>query len=684
MGSSPKQPAPPDYSALAAQDAFQQQQMLQMQTTQNRPTQTNAQGSLNWSQDPTTGAWTQSENLSPQMQALWNQAYQGQQATQNLYGWQQQDVASLMNRPDSFQGQTYENQGINSGTYQGQDLGMGQFNPQTGTIGNFKPQTGAIGDYQQQQLGVGGYNQQQLGVGGYQGQGAQGISQYPGQGQGANAVSQYQGPMSINQPDFKQSIGQMGNYNSQYDPNSDKFADTFTKAALARVTPQQEVDKKSMETQLRLQGLQPGSEAYNRAYQNLLTSQGDVRAQATLQGMLAGGQEGRARSEEARNIYGTQLQSNLQRQQMNQSNYQTALQSALQKGQYAQGAYQTQLQGQMARGGERRAEYAQQLQGQQARGGEGRADYQQQLQSALARGEFGRGEYQTQLQSALQRGEFGRGEYAQQLQTQLSRGEAGRADYAQQLQGQLARGEAGRADYNTMLQSALERGQFNREDYQTQFDAEKTRAEQDRIGNAQQWQQMMQQYMMPYEIADRQSQMIAGAQGPGVNEIRPSFQNYTAAGQGTAANMMDAAQQSYAAQVQRANDAAAARQARNSTYGAVAGGIIGAFTPVGPAGGAAIGGAVGSAFSDADLKDEIEVISDEDAYNAMQRIFPHSFVWPSGKRAAGLVAQEVEKEFPHLVSRAEQGYLMVDYEAFTALLLGAFRHLARRNENAHL
>jgi len=619
------------------------------------------------------------------MQQLWNQAYQGQQATGNMYNWQQQDVASIMNRPDSFQGQPYENQGINAGVYQGQDLGMGQFNPQTGTIGNFKPQTGAIGNYQQQQLGVGGYNQQQLGVGGYDRQGAAGISQYPGQGQGANTVSQYQGPMSINQPDFKQSIGMIGNYDSQYDPNSDKFADTFTKAALARVTPQQEVDKKSMETQLRLQGLQPGSEAYNRAYQNLLTSQGDVRAQATLQGMLAGGQEGRARSEEARNIYGTQLQSNLQRQQMNQSNYQTALQSALQKGQYAQGAYQTQLQGQMARGGERRSEYAQQLQGQQARGNEARSDYQTALQSALQRGEFGRGEYQTQLQAALQRGEFGRGEYAQQLQTQLSRGEATRADYAQQLQGQLARGEAGRADYNTMLQSALERGQFNREDYQTQFDAEKTRTEFDARGQQQQYQQQMQQYMMPYDIAERQAGLIAQSQGPGVNEIRPSFQNFTAAGQGSAANMMDAAQQGYAAQVQRANDAYAARQQRNSAIGATAGMVIGSYWgPAGAQAGAAIGGAAGSAFSDADLKDEIEVISDEDAYNAMQRIFPHSFVWPSGKRAAGLVAQEVEKEFPHLVSRAEQGYLMVDYEAFTALLLGAFRHLARRNENAHL
>jgi hypothetical protein len=46
------------------------------------------------------------------------------------------------------------------------------------------------------------------------------------------------------------------------------------------------------------------------------------------------------------------------------------------------------------------------------------------------------------------------------------------------------------------------------------------------------------------------------------------------------------------------------------------------------------------------------------------------------------VAQEVQQEFPHLVHAAEGGYLKVDYEAFTALLLGAFRHLAKEKGNA--
>jgi hypothetical protein len=99
------------------------------------------------------------------------------------------------------------------------------------------------------------------------------------------------------------------------------------------------------------------------------------------------------------------------------------------------------------------------------------------------------------------------------------------------------------------------------------------------------------------------------------------------------------------------------------------------------AGGAA-GSAVGGYFSDAALKHDIQDISDEDAYYAMQRIRPHSFSWPSGNRSAGLVAQEVAQVFPHLVHEGPGGYLMVDYESFTAILLGAFRHLAKEKANA--
>jgi len=303
-----------------------------------------------------------------------------------------------------------------------------------------------------------------------------------------------------------------------YDPKTgEAFSKQFSQALLARVTPQQQVDQQRMQTQLRLQGLQPGTEAYNRAYQNMLTSHGDVQAQAQLQGMLAGGQE-------SRDIYNTRLN------------------AAMQLAENQRAGYTTKMQGQ------------------------------------------------------------------QQMNTQA-----------------------------------------------------------------------LQQYMQPYQTAQTMQGLTQGQFGA----YLPAYQGYGTAGGSPGADLMGATQSQYAAQVQAANDAAARKAATGSAWGTAIGAAAGSFFgPGGTAAGAAAGGAAGSYFSDADLKEDIREISDEDAYAAMLRLHPRSFSWPSGARAAGLVAQEVQQEFPHLVHAAEGGYLKVDYEAFTALLLGAFRHLAKEKGNA--
>lgn len=104
-------------------------------------------------------------------------------------------------------------------------------------------------------------------------------------------------------------VEQMG----AFDPNqgfTGEYADKFTEALLARTKPQQETDRASMESKLRLQGLQPGTEAYDRAYKNLLTSQGDVNSQAALQGSLAAGNEYRQNAS---------MQSQIQQQRYDQA-----------------------------------------------------------------------------------------------------------------------------------------------------------------------------------------------------------------------------------------------------------------------------------------------------------------------------------------------------------------------------
>lgn len=297
----------------------------------------------------------------------------------------------------------------------------------------------------------------------------------------------------------------------------DKYADAFTKSLMARTTPQQETDRASMENRLRLQGLQPGTPAYDRAYKNLLTSQGDVNSQAALKGMLAA-------SENAR------------------------------------------------------ADYA----------------------------------------------------------TQLSRDQLG-------------------------LNAAIGNQQM-------------TNATQ-----GQQFQQGLQTHMLPYQ----QAQALTGMMG----QMIPSFDGFTPAGVGNAADIVGAAQQSYAQQMQAANDKNARKSGKGQSIGSIAGGVLGGVFggPVGAAAGSSIGGAAGGAiFSDATMKHDLFELSDRRCYEMMRQLIPTGWKWNvAGVMDAGVIAQDVERMMPELIERQAAGLLSVNYSGLFAVLLGAFRHLAAQKEDAN-
>lgn len=93
----------------------------------------------------------------------------------------------------------------------------------------------------------------------------------------------------------------------QYDPNSGKaVSDALYRSVMDRAAPEQQREVQRLENQLRAQGLQPGTEAFNRAMINLQTAHGDVQTQAAQNAILGGYQE-------ARDIYGAQLAGNQQR-----------------------------------------------------------------------------------------------------------------------------------------------------------------------------------------------------------------------------------------------------------------------------------------------------------------------------------------------------------------------------------
>jgi hypothetical protein len=88
--------------------------------------------------------------------------------------------------------------------------------------------------------------------------------------------------------------------NGNFDPNAygsigefdrtqgDKVASDMYESSMSRLRPQQEQDVAAIDSKLRQQGLQPGTEAYDRAMKNMTTSQGDVNSKLALDSTSAG------------------------------------------------------------------------------------------------------------------------------------------------------------------------------------------------------------------------------------------------------------------------------------------------------------------------------------------------------------------------------------------------------------
>ncbi len=87
----------------------------------------------------------------------------------------------------------------------------------------------------------------------------------------------------------------------QWDPaGAQKYGTNIYESLMNRVRPEQAQQQEQFRTRLAQMGLQPGTPAYDRAMQNMLTSHGDVAAQAALEAQVQGA--GQYRSD-----FGTQL-----------------------------------------------------------------------------------------------------------------------------------------------------------------------------------------------------------------------------------------------------------------------------------------------------------------------------------------------------------------------------------------
>lgn len=232
-----------------------------------------------------------------------------------------------------------------------------------------------------------------------------------------------------------------------------------------------------------------------------------------------------------------------------------------------------------------------------------------------------------------------------------------------QLQGQLAGSQEARDVFDAQLRRHAAGAASHAQDFQ--FGSQAQRA---------QYNQALEQYMLPYQTA---------GMTPPVNVTQPAFAGFSGAGVSQAANTTGAASQNYAQQMQAYNDAVAARKANGQAAGSVIGGAIGTiFGPVGTAAGSAIGGAAGGAlYSDPTLKDDLEAMSDEECYNLMLGLVPHSWQWTGTSVVdGGVSAAQVAEIMPKLVSKCNRGLMKVNYTGLFAILLGAFRHMAAKEK----
>lgn len=292
-GKGGKAPKAPDYSALAQQQADLNKQAANEQTAANRPNQYDAFGnSITWKRSVDQNALSQAQS-----------AY------------------------DAFMGSDRAYQGGAGVVEEGQRLKAALDQAAAGTNWEqhqtLSPEIKAIWDK-------------------YIGDSGQAMGKY---GDVLNQfMSNYQTPGNLPKYSGDNQLDQYsGNTQlDQYDPTSmDKsVSDALYGSIMDRGRVEQSRESDALNTRLRQQGLVPGSEAYNRAMQNLMTSQNDANLLAAQQATLAGQDESRKQ-------------------------------------------YLTRLQGQQAQGSEGRNDYLTRLQGQTAKGNEGRAEYAARLNSEL-------------------------------------------------------------------------------------------------------------------------------------------------------------------------------------------------------------------------------------------------------------------------------------------------------------
>jgi hypothetical protein len=236
MASSPSAPPAPDYTGAAEATAAGNAANLQAQTVANRPNQTTPLGSSTWTQGA-NGQWSQNVTLTP--------------AEQSALTAQQSISANQSSLASGLQGQVASTM-ANGYTAPSMSSYMGGVPGVNSNFQSFSPS------------GVSGVNQ----------------SLNPGVGVNTNAQGAVAGAGSVDQaaPQFSTANAQSG-------------AQAAYQAQMGLLQPQMTQDTTNLDSQLRLQGLTPGTDAYNNAMQNLQRTQAQTTTTAANNAVQTGNNE---------------------------------------------------------------------------------------------------------------------------------------------------------------------------------------------------------------------------------------------------------------------------------------------------------------------------------------------------------------------------------------------------------
>lgn len=404
------------------------------------------------------------------------------------------------------------------------------------------------------------------------------------------------------------SLGNAGditrNYTTDFSADRQKVED----ALMQRLNPQIERDRAALETRLVNQGLQPGSEAYNRAIDEANRSSSDAR----LGAILSAGQEQSRLAGLANQA--ASFQNSAQQQAYNQLLGSGQFANTAQAQQYAQNANNMQM---------GNAAQQQQFGQNQAQQQANNAAQQQQFSQNLAGGQFANAAQQQQFNNALQSGQFANAAQQQQYGQNLSAAEL--ANQAQQQK--FGQGLAG--------------AQFGNDALQQQFQNQNTatagnNALQDQSFNAQQSKFNMQnqqraQYLNELYAQRNQpiNEIIGLMSGAQVNS--PSFVP-------TQSNPMPTVDYAGLVQQDYANKMGAYQQ-NQAGIGSLMGGLAGLFT-----------------LSDKTAKKDIKKVGGLYEYR-------YKGEGKNAPKRIGVMAQEVEKVRPDAVRKGADGFRRVNYGA---------------------